>query len=163
MGETAILELSLGFCAAVMHSALGFNFKMRESEYRIAMAEGMSGHANCVLEFQNVQFNDSMKLFRSNEILRFIGSMSTCTIVAMEDALIVNVGGILRFFWEYPGDERILVDEFSLLQLIDGAKDWLLSMPELSAGGFRAFLDKKAGKKFFSISKWFCRIVGPGG
>ena len=42
MGETAILELSLGFCAAVMHSTLGFNFKMKESEYRIAMAEGMS-------------------------------------------------------------------------------------------------------------------------
>ena len=74
MGDTAILELSLGFCAAVMHPALGFNFKMRESEYRIAMAEGMIGHANCVLVFQNVQFNDSMKLCRSNEILRFVGS-----------------------------------------------------------------------------------------
>ena len=98
VGEMAILELSLGFCAAVIDSTLGFNFKMRESEYGIAMAEGMSGHANCVLVFQNVEFNDSI------EILRFIGSMSTCTIVAMEDSLIVNVGGILRFLWEYPGD-----------------------------------------------------------
>ena len=134
VGETAILELSLGCCAAVMYSTLGFNFKMRESEYGIAMAEGMSCYANYILEFQNV-------LLKNERIL-------------------VDEFDLLRFIWVDPDMEEIAAKDFKLLlHLIDGAKDWLLSMPELSAGGFRAFLDEKLGQSFLVFPNGFAVLL----
>ena len=66
---------------------------------------------------------------------------SHCRIVTASGS-VVGVNGMLRFLWEDPDNEEIVAKNFCLmLYLIDGAKDWLLSMPELSAGGFRAFLD----------------------
>ena len=133
MGETAILELSLGCRAAVMYSTLGFNFTMRESEYGIAMAEGMSCYANYILGFQNV-------LLKNERIL-------------------VDEFDLLRFIWEDPDMEEIAAKGFKLLlHLIDGAKDWLLSMPELSAGGFRTFLDEKLGQSFLVFPDGRIRI-----
>ena len=66
------MELSLGCCAAVMYSTLGFNFIMRESKYGIAMAEGMSCYANCILEFQNVLLKNERILVDEFDLLRFI-------------------------------------------------------------------------------------------
>ena len=84
---------------------------------------------------------------------------SHCRIVTASGS-VVGVDGMLRFLWEDPDNEEIVAKDFCLmLHLIDGAKDWLLSMPELSAGGFRAFLDKKSGKSFLVFPNGFAVLL----
>ena len=84
---------------------------------------------------------------------------SHCRIITASGS-VVGVDGMLRFIWEDPTMEEVVADDFTLsLHLIDGAKDWLLSMPELSAGGFRAFLDRKLGKSFLVFPNGFAVLL----
>ena len=84
---------------------------------------------------------------------------SHCRIITASGS-VVGVDGMLRFIWEDPTMEEVVANDFTLsLHLIDGAKDWLLSMPELSAGGFRAFLDRKLGKSFLVFPNGFAVLL----
>ena len=57
---------------------------------------------------------------------------SRCRIITA-DGSIVDVEGMLRFLWDDPENEEISVEDFMLLvQMVKGAQEWLLALPELS-------------------------------
>ena len=83
---------------------------------------------------------------------------SRCRIITASGS-IVDVDGMLRFMWADPENEEISVDDFMLLvQMVKGAKEWLLSMLELSGGGFRAFLNQVRRKSFLVFPNG-CAVV----
>ena len=83
---------------------------------------------------------------------------SRCRIITASGA-IVDVDGMLRLLWADSENEEIPVDDFMLLvQMVKGAKEWLLYLPELSCGGFRAFLNQ-ARKKNFLVFPNGCAMV----
>ena len=45
-----------------------------------------------------------------------------------------------------------------LVQMVKGAQEWLLALPELSCGGFRAFLNE-VHKKSFLVFPNGCAVV----
>ena len=80
---------------------------------------------------------------------------SRCRIITASGD-IVEVDGVLRFLWQDPeNDEFFSVDSEFLIQLISGAKDWLLSMPELSDNGFKAYLNKRSGQSYLVFPNGF--------
>ena len=83
---------------------------------------------------------------------------SRCRIITA-DGSIVDVEGMLRFLWDDPENEEISVEDFMLLvQMVKGAQEWLLALPELSCGGFRAFLNE-VHKKSFLVFPNGCAVV----
>ena len=69
---------------------------------------------------------------------------------------IVEVDGVLRFLWCDPDNELVFAEDSEfLIQLINGARDWLLSMPELSNSGFKAYLNKRHGESFLVFPNGF--------
>ena len=75
---------------------------------------------------------------------------SNCRIIAANGS-ISKVDGKLRFHFDNDF-VKISAKEFSLLvQMANGAKDWLMSLPELSEKGFEAWLSKKERKVIIII------------
>ena len=85
---------------------------------------------------------------------------SKCRIITA-DGSIVNVDGTLGFFFEDPNNIELTVnDDFNLLlQMLNGAKDFLLSLPELSGGGFRTFLNRQLGKSFLVFPNGYAVVL----
>ena len=85
---------------------------------------------------------------------------SKCRIITA-DGSIVDVDGTLGFFFEDPNNDELTVgDDFILLlQMLNGAKDFLLSLPELSDGGFRTFLNKQLGKSFLVFPNGYAVVL----
>ena len=84
---------------------------------------------------------------------------SRCRIITASGS-IVDVDGMLRFLWADPENAEISVDDFMLLvQMVKGAKEWLLSMPELSCGGFRAFLNEVRRQSFLVFPNGYAVVL----
>lgn len=80
---------------------------------------------------------------------------SKCRVVTA-DGTVVKVDGVLRFAWDDPENEEIFAGDLELLiQMVNGAQDWLLSLPEKCRGGFRAYLNKRLEKSFLVFPNKF--------
>ena len=86
---------------------------------------------------------------------------SKCRIITA-DGSIVGVDGTLGFYFDDPNNVELTIgDDFNLLlQMLNGAKDFLLALPELSGGGFRAFLNESLGKSFLVFPNGYAVVLG---
>ena len=85
---------------------------------------------------------------------------SKCRIITA-DGSICGVDGTLGFYFDDPNNVEITAgNDFKLLlQMLNGAKDFLLALPELSGGGFRAFLNESFGKSFLVFPNGYAVVL----